>query len=219
MNLFSTNGILFKALNLIADIMLLHLLWIIFSLPIVTIGASTTALYYTAMKRVRKDEGYTINNFYRSFKENFKQSTIIFLILVLIGGVLYVDFCIATAAGGTVGTIMLIGCSLLIIPYAFTSLYIFPVQAKFENPIHQNFKNALLLAILNFGYTLILLFILATFLILGISYAPFIGVFLICGVGLYAYISSGLFVYIFRKYISDELEEDLESTGLNTLKL
>ena len=214
MNLFSTDGILFRGLNLIGDIVLLHLLWLVCSLPIITIGASTTALYYTAMKRVRKDEGYTAANFFSSFKENFKQSTILWLITAFIGFLFYIDFQIGSAAQGRIGTVMLIGTSLLLFPYIFTVLYLFPVQAKFENRILDTIKNAFLMSVANLGYTFLLLILGATFLLLGFFYIPFTGLFLVCGVGLYGYLSAGIYVFIFRKYLPDELKEDLESSGI-----
>lgn len=215
MNIFSTDSFLFRFLNLIADIVLLHILWIICSLPIITIGASTTALYYTAMKRVRKDEGYIVKNFLLSFKQNLKQSTIIWLIVLATGIILYIDFRIAMAAEGMLGKIMLIGCSTLIFPYTFTLLYIFPIQAKFENNVIANLKNAFLMSFSNLGCTFALLVLIATFVILAFSYAPFIGVLVICGMGTFGYLSAGIFVYIFRKYIPNELEEDIESNGMN----
>ena len=218
MNIFSTDGALFRALNLIADILLLHILWILFSLPIITIGASTTALYDTAMKRVRKDENYTIRTYFTAFTSNFKQSTLLWILVCLIGFILYLDIQISMAAEGTIGTIMLIGCSTLLIPYLFTALYIFPVQAKFENRMIDNIKNAFLLSFSNFGYTLLLLVVIVTFAVLGISSVPVMGILIVCGAGLFGYLSAGIFVMVFRKYIPDEFEEDLEKNGVSSGK-
>ena len=77
MNIFSMDSMLGRVLYWIADIFILNILWIIFSLPIFTIGASTTALYYSMMQRQRRDESYIHKNFIKAFKENFKQSTIL----------------------------------------------------------------------------------------------------------------------------------------------
>ena len=97
------DGPLWRALNFIADVMVLHVLWLVHSLPLVTIGASTTALYYAMMKRIRTNEGQVTANFRQSFKANFRQATILWLDL---------NFC--TTWGGTAGKVMLAGCSLLL---------------------------------------------------------------------------------------------------------
>ena len=75
MNLFSYDSPFSRFLYFVADIVTLHFLWILYSLPIITIGASTTALYYSCMKRIRTGEGYVTQNFRKSFRQNFKQST------------------------------------------------------------------------------------------------------------------------------------------------
>ena len=58
--MFSMDGPLWRALNFIADVMVLHVLWLVHSLPLVTIGASTTALYYAMMKRIPRRSPWPI---------------------------------------------------------------------------------------------------------------------------------------------------------------
>ena len=117
MNLFTHDSLLSRFFYLVGDIITLHLLWILCSLPIFTIGASTTALYYSCMKRIRTKEGYPLKNFFASFKMNFKQSTLIWLCLLVIGFLFFADFRIAMALGNTLGHLMLIACSCFFIPY------------------------------------------------------------------------------------------------------
>ena len=89
MNLFTHDSLLSRFFYLVGDIITLHFLWILCSLPIITIGASTTALYYSCMKRIRTKEGYPLKNFFSSFKINFKQSTLIWIGLMIIGFVFF----------------------------------------------------------------------------------------------------------------------------------
>lgn len=219
MNLFSINSWLSRFLYLVADIVVLHVLWIVFSIPVFTIGASTTALYYSCMKRVRRDEGYVSQNFIRAFKSNFKQSTLIWLLILVFGAILFTDLRIGMAAGGAIGKVMIVGCSILLIPFLCTVLYVFPVQAKFENRIIDNLKNAFLMSLSNFKFTLLLFFIITTFILLTLTFPPFIGLLLICGGGIYAYLTSSIYVYIFRKYIPEELNEDLEANRMENPSL
>lgn len=210
MNLFSQESFLMRFLNLVADIVVLHFLWVIFSLPIVTIGASTTALYYSCMKRIRTNEGYIAKNFFKSFKSNFLQSTIIWLIMAGVGILLFVDIRIGMSVKGFMGRTMVAANSFLLIPYTFIFLYIFPVQAKFENKTAANFKNAFLMSIQNLHYTLLLIIISGSFVFLTLFFRPFIGFMLACGISTLCYLLSGIFVIIFRKYIPEEFKEDSE---------
>jgi uncharacterized membrane protein YesL len=73
------------------DCMLLSVLWILFSLPVFTIGASSAALYNTANKYLRKNKGKLIKTFWSSFKENFKRSTLIWLISMAVMALLSID--------------------------------------------------------------------------------------------------------------------------------
>ena len=81
-----------RGMGRLADFIILNLLWVVCSIPIITIGASTTALYTVMMKLVKNEEGYIAKGFLKAFKENFKQSTIMWIIFLLISIVFVVDF-------------------------------------------------------------------------------------------------------------------------------
>lgn len=219
MNIFSADSLLGRFLYWTADIFILNLLWLICSLPIVTIGASTTALYYSLMIRQRRDEGYVYKNFFKSFKANFKQSTLIWLIMMLVGAFIYADYCIGqymcSVQNAPIGKVFIVISIILAIPYLFVQLYVFPVQAKFENKISDNLKNALLMAIGHLGYTLLIVVIAASFILLTLISRAFIGVELLFGFGLYAFLTGNIFITIFRKHLPGELENDMEAIGLD----
>lgn len=221
MNIFSSDSYLGRFLYWAADLVILNVLWLICSLPVFTIGASTTALYYALMKRQRRDESYVHKNFFHSFKSNFKQSTIIWLIMLLIGALLFADLRIGMlydANGYALGKIFIIISILLLIPYSFILIYIFPVQAKFVNTIKDNFKNSILMAIGHLGYTALILIIIASFILLTFISRAFIGVEILCGFSLLAFLTSNIFIMIFRKHLPYEFEEDLEATNPNIIK-
>ena len=210
--MFSIDGPLWRALNFIADVMILHFLWLFHSLPVFTIGASTTALYYAMMKRIRTNEGQITSNFRRSFKENFRQSTIYWLIVVAVGVILWLDLNFCFTWGGIAGKVMLAGCSLLLVPCWMVLLYLFPVQAKFTGTLYGNFKNALLMSVRHLPLTLLLTVIWATVWLLLATFPPFMGLMLISGAGLMAWITSCIYIQIFRAYLPDELREDQRRT-------
>ena len=210
--MFSMDGPLWRALNFIADVMVLHVLWLVHSLPLVTIGASTTALYYAMMKRIRTNEGQVTANFRQSFKANFRQATILWLIAAAAGAILWLDLNFCTTWGGTAGKVMLAGCSLLLAPCWMTLLYLFPVLAKFTGSVYDTFKNALLMSVRHLPMTLLLTFLWATVWLMLAIFPPFTGLMLISGAGLMAWITSYIYIQIFRAYLPDELREDQRRT-------
>ena len=148
-NLFNLDGPVLQFVNKIVYSVYLNILWFICSIPIVTIGASTTALFYVTLKISKNEEGSITKAFFHSFKENLRQGTVIWLILLAFGIILGIDgyvlyhmrfenvfwtlctavFCVAAAA------------------YAIILMYIFPLLARFDNTIGAMFKNALFIGV------------------------------------------------------------------------
>ena len=132
-SLFDADGFLMKVLSKIADTVWLNILFLICSIPIFTIGASTTALYYVTFKTIKDEEGYITKDFFRSFKSNFKQSTIVWLVLFVLYVVLGVELTILlrmNTSMANVGIVLAMIPGLLIL---FVGLYVFPLLSRFEN--------------------------------------------------------------------------------------
>ena len=89
--LFSTDGMIYRFLNKTGNIILATLLWLVGCIPVVTIGTSTAALYYTVVKSVRKDVGYVHSEFWRGYKLTFKQGVAATVLLLVLGSVLGVE--------------------------------------------------------------------------------------------------------------------------------
>ena len=80
MNIFDEGSPVLRFLNRVTDLLVLNLLALLMCLPVVTVGASLTAMHYVLLKLVRDEEGYIAKSFFRSFKRNFLQATVIWLI-------------------------------------------------------------------------------------------------------------------------------------------
>lgn len=210
--MFSMEGPLWRALNLIGDVVVLHFLWLVCSLPLVTIGASNTALYYAMMKRVRTNEGQVTSNFFQAFRANLRQATALWLITAAVAAVLWLDLNFCTTWESAAAKVMLVGCSLLLIPCWMVLLYLFPVLAKFTGSLYDTFKNALLMSVRHLPMTLLLTAIWATVWLLLAIFPPFSGLMLISGAGLIAWITSYIYIQVFRTYLPDELREDERRT-------
>jgi uncharacterized membrane protein YesL len=148
-NLLNLDGPIMRLINKIVYSVYLNILWFICCIPIVTIGASTTALFYVTLKISKNEEGNLTKAFFHSFKENFKQGTIIWLILLILGIILGIDGYVVyhmrfENALWTLCTAFLIVAA---IAYAVVLMYIFPLLARFDNTIGAMFKNALFMGI------------------------------------------------------------------------
>ncbi len=205
----------FTFMGKLADLILLNLLFIICCIPIVTIGASITAMYYVTLKMVRNEESYLFRSFFKSFKQNLKQSTVIWLILLAVSIVLWMDFRIMGQAGDTgILRIVSIGLYFILLIDGMIFAYIFPLLSKFDNTIKNTFKNSLLMAIRHFPYTVLILAVtfIPMFLTLNYGLVMLFGalVWLFLGFSLTAFINSTMFVRIYDQYIPKEEENEWE---------
>ena len=212
-NLFTLDGVIFKTCTKIADIWLLNLMWVITSIPIFTIGASTTAMCYMSMKLAKGTEGYIISGFLKAFKSNFKKSTILYLIRVVVGGIIAGDFYFWSKLNSNLGTIMSVITICLGLFYLMILMYIFAVQARFENSIKDTIKSTIYISLQRFPYTLILVFL---FVVVGYFFFNFIIVdfiMVVFGFGLVGFAFGIVYNMAFHKYIDDkkDTEEDNEN--------
>lgn len=133
MGIFSFNSPFMSLLTKAANYMLLNLLALVCSIPIVTIGASTTAKYYVAMKMVRGEEPTIWKPFFKAFRQNFKQSTIIWLLEVVVAVVFIFDWqYMLDAQLGTIGGIIKIALIVFTVLCFFAGLAAFPLIARYE---------------------------------------------------------------------------------------
>lgn len=206
---FNMDNKFFVFMGKIADLCMLNLLCIICCIPIVTAGASLTALYYVTMKMVRNEEAYIFRSFFRSFKQNFKQATVINIIMLAAAALLYIDTNIAGKMGQPAGKILGMIFAAFTLLYVMILLYVYPLLAKFYNSVKNTFKNAILMAIRHLPYTILMLLICACpILILFIPsfqiQMSLIMLVILFGPAVIAYANSHFFVKIFDRYIPKE---------------
>ena len=154
--LFNMDNKFFTVMGRVADLIMLNVVFLICCLPIVTIGASLTALHYVTLKMARNEESYIIRSFFKSFKQNFKQATVINLIMLAVAAILYMDLRIVGNIDGTMSQVLYIVFFAFGILYMMVFLYIYPVLAKFYNSIKNTFRNAFLMAIRHLPYTVLM---------------------------------------------------------------
>lgn len=213
--IFNYDNVVFRTIGKIGYIWYLNLLWLLFSLPIVTIGASTTALLYSCMK-LKKEEGYCTKNFMKSFKENFKQSTIIWLLYVLVGAILALDLVFWNQTGGGIGKTVWAVTIAILIPYCLSLLYVFAVQARFVNPVKRTIQYAFVLSLKNFVWTIQMILIMGAVIYLNLTWLLANAITLSIGAGFVAYFMCAYYNRIFAPYI-DVAQEDTTEKGMETV--
>lgn len=197
---FNLENCFLKFMTKIADLIILNFLWLFFSLPIITIGASTTALYYVTLKMADNTEGYIYKSFIKSFKNNFKQATIAWLIFSFSSIILFIDFRYWASFNSALSYVIVILTITIWIIYTLVFLVYFPLLAMFDNSLILTLKNSLIISFRNF-FTLIpiLLFLcLIIYLTLKIPLAYFI--MFIIGFSGFSQISSYILLNLFNKY-------------------
>ena len=143
---------LFRSLQFINKItysVYLNILWFICCIPIVTAGASTTALFYVTLKMVKNEEGNITKAFFRSFRANLKQGTKIWLILLFLGAILCTDGYVLyhLRFENIFWTLCTAVFFVAAAAYAIVLMYIFPLLARFDNTVGAMFKNALFIGV------------------------------------------------------------------------
>ena len=206
---FSLDSPAMRFMGKVADLICLNFLALFCCIPIFTIGASLTALNYVALKIVRDEEDYITRAFFKSFKENFKQATIAWLIMLVMMVVLAADFVIYNFSEIEMEIPSWVKTALLIVSFIlmFATMHVFPLLARFENTIKSLFKNSLFMGLLTIIRTVAMMLcwlipVAATVLV------PRILPVIVCfGLSGPVYLNALLYNKTFKKYEPEEKEE------------
>ncbi|MGN0297839.1 MAG: YesL family protein [Lachnospiraceae bacterium] len=200
---FSSENPVFRFINMIGYLWLLNLIFLICCLPIVTIGASTTAMIYACIK-LQRDEGSMVKNFFKSFKENFFQSTILWLMYAVVGVLILICFMTWKSISGVMGNTVLGVACIVLVPYVLTILYVFAIQSRFVNPIKKTLRYSFTMSIINWKMTIQMVIIVAVVLYLNLFTVAFVNMFmLLIGFALEAYILTFYYNRVFEPYMPE----------------
>lgn len=189
-----------KALSKLFDIGYLSIVFILFCIPVVTIGAALTALYYTTVKVIRRDRGYVFQEFWRSFKLNFLSATKMWVIELVI--IVIMLFNITTVMEGTTkASGYMLGAYIVmsIIIYAI-SCYAYPVLSRFVMKNTQIVRMSLYLAARHIYFTIPLIIISAAAIVAVFLLIPYMPVIPILVPGLASLAYSYMMEIVLKKY-------------------
>lgn len=204
--LFRMDSPLMRFLTKIADLMVLNILFCVTSIPLITIGASWTALYSVTLKMVRDEEGSVSRSYFQSFRQNFKQATLLWLGVLVVLALLVLDIRVLNGmAEGTAPGLLRVGVEILVLLGIMVLQYLFPSLARFEASLADTLKNACIMALAHLPKTALMTaaavgavwitLINNTTIAVGLMVWPLIGF------ALMAFGNSGILRKIFDNYV------------------
>lgn len=197
MSIFSTDSKLYKFMSRFTDILVLNFLWVLCSLPVVTIGVSTIAACSVAMKMNEDKEGKIARDFFREFKSNFKQGLPMSFISVVSVWAVYLDLQLVAAAEEHV-ILFIIAATLAIYILGFSQLYVYPLLARYRNTIFRSLKNSFSISMRYFFRSILLIIVLAVELGLIFWNKTTMLLGALIGPAVFLYTISGMAIGIFR---------------------
>lgn len=159
MDIFSIDSPLYKFMLHLKDVFLINMMWLLCSIPIVTMGAATVAAYTITLKMVNDEEGYIIRPFWREFKANIKKGSILGVIILVAAYAVYLDFRLFQVAEGHNTMFLVIGVVAVFLLFMH-GIFAFPLMARYENTVIQTMRNSYSIAAKFMGRTAFLVLLL-----------------------------------------------------------
>lgn len=209
-NFFTPENPVMNFITRIVNCVWLNILWFIFSLPIITAGASTTALFYVTLKMVHDEEGNITQQFIKAFRSNFRFATKVWTILLAVIAIFAVDgyFLWHVRFSNSFWTIITALYIVALIALAIVLMYIFPLMARFDNSVSAMLKNALLVGV---RYLVCTAAMAAIYFLMLLIVVRFFTPAIVFGEGLCAFLCSFLLSGILRHLASCDEESSSDS--------
>ena len=145
MNIFEEGSPCQRFLNKMADLLILNLIALLMCLPIITAGASLTAMHYVLLKMVRGEEGYIVKSFFRSFKREFRQATVLWILYMALAALMASNLIMILQGGGVYPLWLPSSILVVAVLELMFMIYTFAMLSRFDNSIYQTLINAVTL--------------------------------------------------------------------------
>ena len=194
-NIFNPDSKFTHFTNKFSDLITLNLWFVLTSLPLITIGASATAMHYVLLRIYRDELEYSITkNFFRAFRENFRQATAIWIVYIVFGAVLFADLFFITNPGFLKILVTIVSILLIL-----SLSWIFVLQSRYANPVHATIRNAVAFTILHPIDTVLMCALMLLPILLLISKPRAIPIVVICGFSLAGIIRAMIYGKVFSQ--------------------
>lgn len=198
--LFSNDNAFLRIMAVGYDLIELNLLALLTSIPLISAGASLTALTACSWRMVRGEDTYLTKQYVASLKRDWKQSTILWLIIAFVGVVMAGDWLLLSSLSGSIRALLLAVMAIVGLLAASVGLYSFVLISRYTNSLHGHITNAAALAVGFFPRTVAMLLIIAAWVTLfiwaGLYAAP---IFLLFGLSLPAYVCAWIYTPILKR--------------------
>lgn len=210
---FNMDSKLWRFFDCVGDLAALNLLFIVTSLPIVTIGASVTAMNSVFFKRKEKRTDDVKKEYIKDFKANFKNSTIIWMIFLVFVITCGLNFIFISNTNPDNRNVLMILLGAVLAVMFMTTLYSFALLARFDNDWITTAAKAFVIGVMSLPYTVVIFLILTAAVVASIqSYASIIAavaIWLLIGFSLTGYLCCMMFYRAFRRFTrKEDLPED-----------
>ena len=204
---FAMDNKLYRFCSIVWNLIYLNLITIAFCIPVITVGASLTAMHYVLLKIIRREDGYIGRMFWNAFKTNFKQATILWVAVAALFLSYRVDWVLVSSDNDLFGRPVQYGIMILTIITFMLFQFLFPVLSHFENTIFMTVQNTVILSISKFPRTVVMTLVwIVPFEILTHSFALF-PLILMLGLTLPGFVCAKMYNPVF-KLLEPEMEED-----------
>ena len=213
-NMLDLDGPLVRALCDLNTLVILNILTALFCIPVITAGASVAAMHYVIMEMFENRGDGAAREFWKRFKENLRNATPVWLILLAAAVFIYVDCRIIMGGQTGLPRAMLVPLYIGAFIEASIAVYAFPLTARFVYSTGATFKNSAILAVANFPRTvlMVLYHVIMPYLLFNVS--RLLPLFFLVGISLPAYFSALLYMPVIRKMIGEpEPDEDTPEDG------
>lgn len=198
--LFSNDNAFLRIMAVGYDLIELNLLALLTSIPLISAGASLTALTACSWRMVRGEDTYLTKQYVASLKRDWKQSTILWLIIAFVGVVMADDWLLLGSLSGSIRALLLAVMVIVGLLAASVGLYSFMLISRYTNSLRGHITNAAALAVGFFPRTVAMLLIIAAWVALfiwaGLYAAP---IFLLFGLSLPVYVCAWIYTPILKR--------------------
>ncbi|HBJ16289.1 MAG TPA: hypothetical protein DDY81_00275 [Clostridiales bacterium] len=207
---FSLDSGFMRAMSRIADLIILNVIYLVTCLPVVTIGAAGTAMYTVCFRLGTEREGSPVKDYFRAFRDEFRQATLIWLFLLLFGAASCVNIFIFLGTSGWMHYLFFLFVLFLVVVLMMAG-YAFPLLSQFRNDTKSVIRNALIFSVAYLPRTalIVVINVFPWALLLTNPYlflqAGFIWVVVYFAAA--AYINTRLLKKVFAPYMEPEEEE------------
>ena len=208
MNIFEEGSPFQRFLNKVADLLILNLITLVMCVPIITIGAALTAMHYVLLKMVRGEEGYIVKSFFHSFKREFGQATILWILFVALGALMASNMVLVLEGTGHYPIWLPSSILVAAVLELIIMIYTFALLSRFDNSVYHTLLNAVTLTFSELPRSLAMAVITLTPAIAFLTTTVLLPLLVLFGLSVPGYACAMVYDPIFRKIEKQAWEDE-----------